>query len=82
MNFYSCVAGSLVIRQILVRENAALEAQDMLVLKGAKKQRVEEYARCEYHTEREAWRLTRHVIVEGISFEEAVERKKGFRYLF
>lgn len=36
-----------VIRQLLVRENAVLDAQDMLVLKGAKKERVEEYARCE-----------------------------------
>jgi MFS transporter, ACS family, DAL5 transporter family protein len=37
-----------VIRQILVRENAALDAQDLLVLKGAKKERVEEYARREW----------------------------------
>ncbi|KAF8496048.1 MFS general substrate transporter [Gautieria morchelliformis] len=56
---------SLVIRQILIRENRVLDAQDMMVLRGAKKERVEEYAR-----------------LEGISFDEAVERKKGFRYLF
>ncbi|KIJ51016.1 hypothetical protein M422DRAFT_776904 [Sphaerobolus stellatus SS14] len=55
---------SLVIRQMLVRENKALEAQDMLVLKGSGRERVEEYAR-----------------LEGITFEEALKRKKGFRYL-
>ncbi|GJJ12926.1 hypothetical protein Clacol_007173 [Clathrus columnatus] len=55
---------SLVIRQILVHENKTLEAQDMLVLKGSGRERVEEFAR-----------------LEGISFEEAVRRKKGFRYL-
>ena len=37
---------SPVIRQMLVRENLFLDAQDMLVLRGAKKERVEEYARC------------------------------------
>ena len=32
---------------MLVRENRKLDVQDMQVLRGAKKERVEEYARCE-----------------------------------
>ncbi|KAF8574831.1 MFS general substrate transporter [Ramaria rubella] len=56
---------SLVIRQMLIRDNRKLDAQDLLVLKGAHRERVEEYAR-----------------LENISFDEAVERKKGFRYLY
>ena len=61
-----------------------LDAQDMLVLRGAKKERVEEYARCElfalinFHLQFFEWHTP---TVEGISFDEAVERKKGFRYL-
>ncbi|KAF8574833.1 MFS general substrate transporter [Ramaria rubella] len=56
---------AFVLRTMLKRENRVLEAQDLLVLKGAHRERVEEYAR-----------------LEGISFDEAVERKKGFRYLY
>ncbi|GJJ12933.1 hypothetical protein Clacol_007180 [Clathrus columnatus] len=56
---------SLVMRQILVYENKALDAQDLLILKGSGRERVEEFAR-----------------LEGISFDEAVQRKKGFRYLY
>jgi len=56
---------SLVIRQMLIRENRVLDAQEILELKGAKRERVEEFAR-----------------LEGITFEEALLRKKGFRYLY
>lgn len=56
---------SWVIRQMLIRENKSLDAQDMLVLKGSGRERVIEFAR-----------------LEGISFEEALVRKKGFRYLY
>ncbi|KAF8514246.1 major facilitator superfamily domain-containing protein [Hysterangium stoloniferum] len=56
---------SYVIRQILVRENRALDVQELVVLRGAKRERVEEFAR-----------------LEGITFEEALVKKKGFRYLY
>ncbi|KIJ39133.1 hypothetical protein M422DRAFT_60734 [Sphaerobolus stellatus SS14] len=46
---------SLVIRQILMRDNRELDRQDMLVPTGS---------------------------VEGSTFEEALKRKKGFRYLY
>jgi len=56
---------SLVIRQMLVRDNKILDTQEELHLKGSGKERVEEFAR-----------------LEGITFEEALIRKKGFRYLY
>ena len=54
-----------VIRQILIRENRQLDADDKTALDGANRSRVEEAAR-----------------LEGISFEQAMERRKGFRYLY
>lgn len=55
----------LVIRQMLVRENKALDADELGAMKGANRQRIEEFAR-----------------LEGITIEEAMERKRGFRYLY
>ncbi|OBZ69787.1 hypothetical protein A0H81_10482 [Grifola frondosa] len=52
---------ALVIRCMLVRQNARLEREELENLKGARRERIEEAAR-----------------LEGISFEEALERKKGF----
>ncbi len=56
---------STVIRQMLVRENKRLDESELEDLKGAKRERIEEFAK-----------------LEGISFEEALERKRGFRYLY
>jgi len=56
---------ALVIRQMLVRENKRLDESELGALKGANRERIEEFAR-----------------LEGISIEEALERKRGFRYLF
>ncbi|KAI3621230.1 tartrate transporter [Moniliophthora roreri] len=53
---------ALTLRQMLVRENKRLDADE---LQGANRARVEEAAK-----------------LEGISFEEALERRKGFRYLY
>lgn len=56
---------ALVIRQMLVRENRRLDESELEDLKGAKRERIEEFAK-----------------LEGITFEEALERKRGFRYLY
>ncbi|KAF8529687.1 major facilitator superfamily domain-containing protein [Hysterangium stoloniferum] len=58
------IATALVMRQVLVRENRALDVHGLLV-KGSNQERVEEFAR-----------------LEGITIEEALVRKKGFRYLY
>lgn len=55
----------LVIRQILVRRNKKLDADEKAAMEGANRIRVEEAAR-----------------LEGITFEQAMERRKGFRYLY
>lgn len=54
-----------VIRQILVRENRKLDADEKTAMEGANRTRVEEAAR-----------------LEGITFEQAMERRKGYRYLY
>lgn len=56
---------ALVIRQILVRKNKKLDADENLVMKGVNRTRVEDAAK-----------------LEGISFEQAMERRKGYRYLY
>ncbi|THG96229.1 hypothetical protein EW145_g7814 [Phellinidium pouzarii] len=56
---------SFFIRCILIRDNKRLDEDELVSLKGADRERVEEAAR-----------------LEGISFEEAMERKRGFRYLY
>ncbi|PPR01382.1 hypothetical protein CVT24_006220 [Panaeolus cyanescens] len=56
---------SYVIRQMLVRENRKLDADEKAAMEGANRARVEEAAR-----------------LEGITFEQAMERRKGFRYLY
>ncbi|KAF8511271.1 major facilitator superfamily domain-containing protein [Hysterangium stoloniferum] len=56
---------ALVIRQKLIRENRALDAQESLLLCGPNRERIEEFAR-----------------LEGITFEEALVRKNGLRYLY
>lgn len=53
-----------VMRYILVNQNKQLEREELKVLKGAQRERIEEAAR-----------------LEGITFEEALQRKRGFRYL-
>ncbi|KAF8524874.1 major facilitator superfamily domain-containing protein [Hysterangium stoloniferum] len=59
------VSVALVIRQKLIRENRALDAQESLLLCGPNRERIEEFAR-----------------LEGITFEEALVRKNGLRYLY
>jgi len=59
---YFCMA---VIRQILVRENQKLDADEKAAMEGANRARVEEAAK-----------------LEGITFEKAMERRKGYRYLY
>ncbi|TFK34765.1 major facilitator superfamily domain-containing protein [Crucibulum laeve] len=56
---------SYIIRQMLVRENKKLDADEKAVMEGANRTRVEEAAR-----------------LEGITFEQAMERRKGYRYLY
>lgn len=56
---------SLLIRQILVRKNKKLDADEKLVMEGSNRTRVEEAAK-----------------LEGITFEQAMERRKGYRYLY
>ncbi|PFH51214.1 hypothetical protein AMATHDRAFT_75076 [Amanita thiersii Skay4041] len=56
---------ALVIRQMLVRENKRLDADERAALEGADRTRVEEAAR-----------------LEGLTFEQAMERRKGYRYLY
>lgn len=50
---------------MLVKKNKRLDEDELGGLKGANKERIEEFAR-----------------LEGISIEEATERKRGFRYLY
>ena len=52
-------------KALLVRENKRLDQSEMGALKDANRERIEEYAR-----------------LEGISVKEAMERKRGFRYLY
>jgi len=56
---------SLLIRQMLVRENRKLDADEKAAMEGANRTRVEEAAR-----------------LEGITFEQAMERRKGYRFLY
>ncbi|TFK51149.1 MFS general substrate transporter [Heliocybe sulcata] len=58
-------ACSMVMRTILKRENARLDAQEREALTEAERERIEDAAK-----------------LEGITYEEALERKKGFRYLY
>lgn len=53
------------IRQILLRENKKLDADERLVMGGANETRVRDAAK-----------------LEGITFEQAMERRKGYRYLY
>lgn len=54
-----------VIRCMLVRENKQMEREEMDLMHGPERQRIEGAAK-----------------LEGITFEEAVKRRKGFRYLY
>jgi len=56
---------SLVIRQILIRKNKKLDADEKLAIEGANRTRVEDAAK-----------------LEGITFEQAMERRKRYRYLY
>ncbi|KAG2153348.1 major facilitator superfamily domain-containing protein [Suillus clintonianus] len=56
---------SFVIRWMLVRENKQMEREEMDLMHGPERQRIEEAAK-----------------LEGITFEEAIQRRKGFRYLY
>ncbi|THU76355.1 MFS general substrate transporter [Dendrothele bispora CBS 962.96] len=56
---------ALVIRQLIIRDNKKLDADERAVMEGADRTRVEEAAR-----------------LEGITFEQAMERRKGFRFLY
>lgn len=52
-------------RVLLVRENKRLDQSEVGSLKGANRQRIEEYAH-----------------LQGLTMDEALERKRGFRYLY
>jgi hypothetical protein len=54
-----------VIRQMLIRKNKQLEADEKAVPEEANRARVAEAAR-----------------LEGMTFEQAMERRKGYRYLY
>ncbi|OJA12880.1 hypothetical protein AZE42_02909 [Rhizopogon vesiculosus] len=56
---------SFVVRCMLVRENRRMEREEMDLMHGPGRQRIEEAAE-----------------LEGITFEEAIKRRKGFRYLY
>lgn len=56
---------AFVLRRMLKYENAKLDRDELGALKGANRQRIEEFAR-----------------LEGITIEEAMERKRGFRNLY
>ncbi|KAF9228382.1 MFS general substrate transporter [Gyrodon lividus] len=56
---------SFVIRYILIRENKRMDQQEMDLMHGPERERIEEAAK-----------------LEGITFEEAIRRRKGFRYLY
>ncbi|KAG1742532.1 hypothetical protein EDB19DRAFT_1967289 [Suillus lakei] len=53
------------IRWMLVRENKRMEREEMDLMHGPERQRIEEAAK-----------------LEGITFEKAIKRRKGFRYLY
>ena len=53
------------IRQILIRKNKKLDADEKLAIESANRTRVEDAAK-----------------LEGITFEQAMERRKGYRYLY
>jgi hypothetical protein len=50
---------------MLVRENKRMEREEMHLMHGPERQRIEEAAK-----------------LEGITFDEAIKRRKGFRYLY
>ncbi|PPQ83616.1 hypothetical protein CVT25_006301 [Psilocybe cyanescens] len=56
---------SLVIRQMLVRENKRLDADEKAFMEDADQTRIHEAAN-----------------LEGITFEQAMQRRKGYRYLY
>lgn len=56
---------ALVIRQMLVRENKRMDKDELGASRGANRERIEEFAR-----------------LEGITVKEALERKRGIRYLY
>ncbi|EIW80619.1 MFS general substrate transporter [Coniophora puteana RWD-64-598 SS2] len=53
-----------IIRYMLVQENKKMDRDELEIIEGPERERIEEAAR-----------------LEGISFDEAVRRRKGFRYL-
>lgn len=54
-----------IIRQMLIRKNKQLDADENAALQDADRTRVEQAAR-----------------LEGLTFEQAMERRKGYRYLY
>jgi len=54
-----------IFRMLLVRENKRMEREELDLMHGPERERIEEAAR-----------------LEGITFDEAVRRRKGFRYLY
>ncbi|KAG6907798.1 hypothetical protein DXG01_007337 [Tephrocybe rancida] len=53
------------IRQMLIRKNKRLAAEEDTVLEAAERTRIEEAA-----------------MLQGISFDQALKKRKGFRYLY
>lgn len=53
------------IRMLIMRENKRMEREELDVMHGPERERIEEAAR-----------------LEGITFDEAVRRRMGFRYLY
>ncbi|KAF8141262.1 major facilitator superfamily domain-containing protein [Boletus edulis] len=56
---------SFVVRMLLVRENKRMEREELDLMHGPERERIEGAAK-----------------LEGITFEEAVRRRMGFRYLY
>jgi len=56
---------SIVLRQLVIRDNKKLDEDEKMALEEDNRTRVEEAAR-----------------LEGISFDQAMQRRKGFRYLY
>ncbi|KAJ8079898.1 hypothetical protein PM082_016723 [Marasmius tenuissimus] len=54
---------SLIVRQMVVRENRRLDEDEKAAMSDANRARVEKAAR-----------------LEGITFDEAMRRRRGFRY--
>lgn len=50
---------------MLIRENKRMEREELELMEGPERDRIEEAAR-----------------LEGVSFEEAIRRRRGFRYLY